>query len=201
MRHLLFLIHPWGNRDRTSFSLSSCCCPRFLSAPGTSMGHFALAARKEPGTAPHVWGIQGVLADPVSSGGVWTLHRSQFLAIKTVPASAEPVCGGRGSVAHLGLSRCCSKGRCSVWARVCPGATCWGQGEIPAPWAGPLASTCTGRVFKGIGGLTLSCPLNSNSSSTHSLGCFGGCICCFPQLCSSLQVVPHPLANKCEFTE
>lgn len=65
VRHILFLTHPWENGDRTSFS--SWCCPKSVSAPGSSMGGFALAARTEPGTAPHGWGVQG-LADPVPAG-------------------------------------------------------------------------------------------------------------------------------------
>lgn len=154
------------------------------SAPGTSMGGFAPAARTGPGPAPRARGHRGC----------WlTLHRSQFLAITTVPASAEPVCGVRGSSAPLGLSRCCRDGEHPVWAQVCPGATHWGQGDPPAPWAG--------LAFKGNGGLALPCSLSSNSSSTHSLGCFWGCFCCSPQPCPSLQAVPKPLANKCEFTE
>lgn len=73
---------------------------------------------------------------------VWTLCRSQLLAINTVPASAEPVQGTRGSSALWGCPGCCSEGKCSAWARAVPGGTCVCWGKTPAPgWA--LASTCT----------------------------------------------------------
>lgn len=142
--------------------------------------------------APHVWGVQGLLADPVPAGGVWTLHRSQFLAIKTVPASAEPVCGARGSSARLGLSRCCRDGEHSVWAQVCPGATHWGQGDTPAPWAGPLASTWAGLAFKGNGGLALSCSLSSNSRAPTAWDVCGGASVAPPSCVPPSKLCPNP---------